>query len=268
MMFSVSAFWFFILWKFKLSMVNLFHDWVTFCLPRWCAAFGDEQASGGPIDFRHLSKYKTRYTTHIPVYELYHPHFSIWCWGKPGPRKPIYPCQICHRAVTRGQKGVSWPRWCAAFGDEQVSGADGNWVFACYAAKWILHVYVQTVKEIRSELRHPTCYTVPWYIVQTVVDMRWYVLKFFSFSHCVILTSGNPMFLALSLMSTVSDSETGCYINTLQKEQLWKFGIRSISVNRGYKGLETLWTYHTVPWYIVQTVVDMRWYVHAFGMIP
>ena len=54
-----------------------------------------------------LSKYKTRYTTHIPVYELCHPHFSIWCWGKPGPRKPIYPCQICHRAVTRGQKGVS-----------------------------------------------------------------------------------------------------------------------------------------------------------------
>jgi hypothetical protein len=54
------------------------------------------------------------------------------------------------------------------------------------------------------------------------------------------------MFLALSLMRTVSDSETGCYINTLQKEQLWKFGIRSISVNRGYKGLETLYTYPNI----------------------
>ena len=40
------GFLFFVLWKFKLSIVNLFHDWVTFCLPRWCAAFGDEQASG------------------------------------------------------------------------------------------------------------------------------------------------------------------------------------------------------------------------------
>ena len=25
----------------------------------------------------------------------------------PGPRTPKYPCQICHRAVTWGQKGVS-----------------------------------------------------------------------------------------------------------------------------------------------------------------
>lgn len=54
------------------------------------------------------------------------------------------------------------------------------------------------------------------------------------------------LFLALALMRTVSDSETSCYENTLQKEQLWKVGIRSISVNRGYKGLNTLYTYPTI----------------------
>ena len=54
------------------------------------------------------------------------------------------------------------------------------------------------------------------------------------------------LFLVLALMRTASDSETGSFIKTLQKEQLWKFGIRSISVNRGNKGLKTLCTYPNI----------------------
>jgi hypothetical protein len=88
-----------------------------------------------------------------------------------------------------------------------------------------------------------------------------HILKCFSFSHCVISTSGNPMFLALSLMRTVSDSETGCYINTLQKEQLWKFGVRSISANRGYKGLETLCTYPNIKRGTLHTYLYMSFVI-------
>jgi hypothetical protein len=47
-------------------------------------------------------------------------------------------------------------------------------------------------------------------------------------------------------MRTVSDSETDCYIKTLQKEQLWKLGIKNISVNKGYKDLKTLGTYPNI----------------------
>ena len=69
------------------------------------------------------------------------------------------------------------------------------------------------------------------------------------------------LFLVLALMRTVSDSETGSYIKTLQKEQLWKLGIKSISVNRGYKGLKTLCTYPNIKRGTLHTYLYMSFII-------
>jgi hypothetical protein len=69
------------------------------------------------------------------------------------------------------------------------------------------------------------------------------------------------LFLVLALMRTASDSETGSYIKTLQKEQLWKLGIKSISVNRGYKGLKTLCTYPNIKRGTLHTYLYMSFII-------